>query len=271
MKLLPCLVLTTALLVAHTVQAQLNQPPPPPKSKTEAQSSSNPLKSIKKKEQDESKPSKPTKEQLNETHTLAIMEVEFGGAEHQIIFELLGDKAPKTVQNFIDNVDKGVYKGLAFHRAVDNYLVQTGDPASRDDAARESWGLSQESTIPGEFSLPHVSGSVAMARRGDKVNPSRRSDGTQFYFALGNMSNLNGQYSVFGQVVSGLEDLRAMSQTVTDTNDCPLERIEIKSIKIAEQKGPLITMSSAGGSKTSRITKPEAAKGALEKVLERIW
>jgi cyclophilin family peptidyl-prolyl cis-trans isomerase len=267
MKLFPCCLLSTALLLAPAMQAQLNQPPPTPKSKKSAASSS-PFGSLKKSNSSESKP-KLTKEQMNETHTIAIMEVEFGGADHEIIFELLGDKAPKTVQNFIENVDKGIYKGLAFHRAVDDYLVQTGDPASKDEGAREKWGLSEEYTIPGEFQLPHVAGSVAMARRGDKVNPSRRSDGTQFYFALGNMTGLNGQYSVFGQVVSGLEDLKAMSKVVTDTNDCPLERIEIKSIKVGEQKGPLITMTGSG--KNKRITRPEAAKGTLEKLIERVW
>ena len=91
-----------------------------------------------------------------------------------------------------------------------------------------------------------------MARRGDKVNPSRKSDGTQFYFALGNMTGLNGQYSVFGQVVSGLDDLKRLSKVVTDTNDCPLERVEIKKI-VVEQKGPLVTMNSTGG-KNKRMT-----------------
>lgn len=267
MKLLPCCLLSIALLLAPAMQAQLNQPPPTPKSKSAA-SSSNPFSALKKSDKPDTK-AKPTKEQMNETHTIAIMEVEFGGSDHQIIFELLGDKAPKTVQNFVENVDKGTYKGLAFHRAVDDYLVQTGDPASKDEGAREKWGLSQEYTIPGEFQLPHVAGSVAMARRGDKVNPSHRSDGTQFYFALGNMTGLNGQYSVFGQVVSGMEDLKAMSKVVTDTNDCPLERVEIKSIKIGEQKGPLVTMTGSG--KNKRMTKPEAAKGPLEKLIERVW
>jgi cyclophilin family peptidyl-prolyl cis-trans isomerase len=269
MKLLPCCVLSTALLLAPAMHAQLNQPPPEPKSKA-ASTSSNPLQSIKKTDDAPPKPAKPTKEQMNETHLLAIMDVEFGGNDHQIIFELLADKAPKTVQNFVDNVEKGTYKGLAFHRAVDDYLVQTGDPASKDQEAREKWGLTEDYTIPGEFQLPHVAGSVAMARRGDKVNPNRRSDGTQFYFALGNMTALNGQYSVFGQVVSGLEELREMSKGVTDSNDCPLERIEIKRIKVAQQKGPLITMGTGSG-KDKRITKPEAAKGTLEKLLERIW
>jgi hypothetical protein len=61
-----------------------------------------------------------------------------------------------------------------------------------------------------------------------------------------------------------------MSQVVTDTNDCPLERMEIKSIKVAQQKGPLITMTSGTG-KNRRTTRPEAAKGALEKLIERVW
>jgi cyclophilin family peptidyl-prolyl cis-trans isomerase len=262
--------LIAALLFAPLVRAQLNQPPPPPKSKT---TSSNPLDTLKKKSEKPvaDKPAKLTKEQMNEVHTLAVMEVEFGGSDHQIVFELLRDKAPKTVQNFIENVEKGIYPGMAFHRAVDDYLVQTGDPASKDNDARDQWGLTQEYTIPGEFALPHVSGSVAMARRGDKVNPSRKSDGTQFYFALGNMTGLNGQYTVFGQVVSGLADLKEMSQVVTDSNDCPLERVEIKKMKIVEQKGPLITMNGAGSGKDRRMTKPDAAKGTLEKLLERIW
>ncbi len=269
MKLLPCCLLSTALLLVPAAHAQLNQPPPPPKAKSTG--TSNPLKSIKKSDSSESKkPAKLTQEQLNEVHTLAIMNVDFGGSEHQIVFELLGNKAPKTVQNFVDNVDKGIYPGMAFHRAVDDYLVQTGDPLSKDDSSRDKWGLSQEGTIPGEFKLPHVTGSVAMARRGDKVNPDRRSDSTQFYFAVGNMSGLDGQYSVFGQVVSGLEDLRKLSQVVTDTNDCPVERVEIKSIKVVEQKGPLITMTSKGNGQ-KRETVPDAAKGPITKVLERIW
>jgi cyclophilin family peptidyl-prolyl cis-trans isomerase len=208
----------------------------------------------------------------NEVHTLAVMEVEFSGGTHEIIFELYTDKAPKTVANFIDNVDKGIYSGMAFHRAVDDYLVQTGDPLSKDNEAREKWGLSQEYTIPGEFKLPHVSGSVAMARRGDKVNPDRKSDGTQFYFALGNMSALNGQYSVFGQVIGGLDDLRQLSKVVTDSNDCPLERVEIKKIRVVEQKGPLVTVNSTGKDKgKSRVTRPQALKGPVEKFLDRVW
>ncbi len=210
------------------------------------------------------------KEKMDETHTLAVMDISFGGDTHQIIFELLAKGAPKTVGNFISNVDKGIYKGMAFHRAVDGYLVQTGDPASKDKNARERWGLTQEYTIPGEFKLPHEIGSVAMARRSDESNPEHKSDGTQFYFALGNMSNLNGQYTVFGKIVSGLDELKQLSNVVTDSNDCPLERAEISKIRIIEQKGPLVSLSSTKNKKGG-TTRPESLKGPLEKILDRIW
>lgn len=223
------------------------------------------------------KPEQPTatavkaaaKEKMDESHTLAVLDVTFGGGTHQIIFELLAKDAPKTVANFVGNVDKGIYKGMAFHRAVDNYLVQTGDPASKDDNARERWGLTQEYTIPGEFKLPHEIGSVAMARRGDEANPQRKSDGTQFYFAVGAMPNLSGQYTVFGKVVSGMESLQELSKAVADSNDCPLERAEITKIRIIEQKGPLVSLTSK--KKKGASTRPESLKGPVEKFLDRVW
>ncbi|CAN5682488.1 hypothetical protein BH11VER1_BH11VER1_16700 [soil metagenome] len=210
------------------------------------------------------------KEKLDEIHTLAVLDVTFGGETHQISFELLAKDAPKTVENFVGNVEKGIYKGMAFHRAVDDYLVQTGDPASKDNNARERWGLTQEYTIPGEFKLPHVIGSVAMARRGDAANPQRKSDGTQFYFAVGSMPNLSGQYTVFGKVVSGMESLQELSKVVADSNDCPLERAEITKIRIVEQKGPLVSLTSTKNKK-GVSTKPESLKGPLEKFLDRVW
>ncbi|MFZ4763389.1 MAG: peptidylprolyl isomerase [Roseimicrobium sp.] len=215
-------------------------------------------------------PAEAKKAKDNEVHTLAVMKIAFGGSEHDIVFELLESKAPKTVQNFVDNVDKGIYGGMAFHRAVDDYLVQTGDPSSKDDANREQWGLTQEYTIPGEFKLPHVLGAVAMARRSDKVNPERHSDGTQFYFVLGNMAQLNGSYTVFGQVVSGMEELKELSRVMTDSNDCPLERAEIKKIAVVQQAGPLVTFTKTGSDK-KRGTRPDALKGPLEKFLDRVW
>lgn len=205
-----------------------------------------------------------------EVHKLAVMDVKFGGNTETIMFELLPDAAPKTVANFIENVQSGSYKGLAFHRAIDNYLVQTGDPLTADDSKRNEWGTGgEDKTIPGEFKLPHKLGAVAMARRGDAVNPSRASNGYQFYFTLGNLSGLDGSYSVFGQVVSGIETLQAISRVPVDSNDCPLSRVEVKSIRVVDQKGPLIVMKESSGH--HRFTKPTAAKGPITRFIERVW
>ena len=84
------------------------------------------------------------------------------------------------------------------------------------------------------------------------------------------MSSLNGQYTVFGQVVSGLEWLERISRVPADSNDCPLERIEVKSVKVVDQKGPLIVLKTSNTGKR-RLTKPEAAKGPFERFIGRIW
>lgn len=210
-------------------------------------------------------------EEKKKIHTLAVMNVRTGRSNEQVMFELFPEQAPQTVKAFRENVESGTYNGLAFHRAVKDYLVQTGDPVSRDDNARERWGLSQQSTIPGEFKLSHTVGAVAMARRGDKTNPGRFSDGTQFYFVLGDMSALDGQYTVFGKVVSGMDVLRRISRSVTDSNDCPVVRVEIKKIQVVEQQGPMTALTSKGSGKLKHTTKPDALKGKMERFLERIW
>src|SRR6202043_3896134 len=124
-------------------------------------------------------PAKPVDPEKSKVHLLAAMEIQIGGGgTEQVLIELFPNDAPKTVNNFVNNVKKDFYKGLAFHRAIKDYLVQVGDPKSKDQNARDQWGLTQEYTIPGEPKLPHVLGSVAMARRNEKVNPKLDSDGT---------------------------------------------------------------------------------------------
>jgi peptidyl-prolyl cis-trans isomerase B (cyclophilin B) len=210
-------------------------------------------------------------EESKQKHLVGIMDFTFGHDSGEVLFELLPQDAPQTVENFRANADKNVYNGMAVHRAIKDYLLQMGDPASKDDNAREKWGLSEDSTIPAEIKLPHVVGSIAMARRGDKVNPDRKSDGTQFYFVLGNMSAMDGQDTVFGQVVSGLDVLRRIARSVTDANDCPVQRVEIKRLVVVEQRGPITALVTTTSHGKKHITKPEALKGPMERFLERIW
>ncbi len=216
-------------------------------------------------------PDDPTTWGKSEVHKLAVMEIMFGGAAQTVIFELHENDAPRTVGNFADNCASGAYNGLAVHRAIDSYLVQMGDPITADESARDRWGTGgEDKSVPAEIKLPHKLGAVAMARRGDKVNPERKSNGFQFYFALGNMAALDGQYTVFAQVVSGLEWLERISRVPADSNDCPLERIEIKSIKVVDQKGPLMVLRESSTGRR-RLTKPDAAKSKVTRFIERIW
>ncbi len=206
----------------------------------------------------------------DEVRKLAVMDFRIGKETRTVTFELFPGDAPKTVANFIANADSNFYNGLAFHRAIDSYLVQTGDPLTADKDARDKWGTGGQDRLPPEFKRSHKLGAVAMARRGDKVNPNRLSNDSQFYFVLGNMAALDGQYTVFGQVVSGLEELEALSYVPTDSNECPLDRIEIKSLRVVDHKGPLVVTRATGGS-DRKATKPFAAKGPFERLLERIW
>ena len=206
-------------------------------------------------------------------HKLAVMEIKFGGTRETVMFELYPQDAPQTVSNFLDNVETDAYNGLAFHRAVEGFIVQTGDPLTSDEGARERWGTGGEGkTVPAEIKRPHRKGAIAMGRKSDKVNPSKRSNGYQFYFALGHFGSLDGKYTVFGQVVSGIEVLERIAKMPVDSNDCPIARIEIASIKIIDHKGPLyVSQTSEGDDEQPRYTKPASAQGPVGRFLRRVW
>ena len=105
------------------------------------------------------------------------------------------DRAPGHVKNFKKLVSEGFYDGLVFHRVVEGFMAQGGDPSVTGTAF-------EEYTIPAEISgdLRHVRGTVAAARQGDPVNPERRSSGTQFYICYGPADWLDNKYSIFGYV-----------------------------------------------------------------------
>ncbi len=139
-----------------------------------------------------------------------------------ITIKLLKEDAPKHVENFIKLAESGFFNGLTFHRVVPGFVIQGGDPLGNgtggpDKAAMEkAYGGKipdylkpgpggKDYTLPAEIKAPHVDGAVAAARLGDQVNPQRRSSGSQFYICLGPQHFLDGQYTVFGQVISGMD------------------------------------------------------------------
>jgi len=164
----------------------------------------------------------------------------------RIVIELREDAAPQTVANFRELVRRHYYDGMSFHRLFPHQLVQTGDPKSRQgviDSVLQKVGLDfQDSdragtggpgyTTPAEIHLKLEKGSVASARLPDTINPTRASNGSQFFICIEPMSQLNGQYTVFGRVIEGLDQLDAISGLPVNSNDFPTERVVIQSIRL---------------------------------------
>ena len=117
-----------------------------------------------------------------------------------VTIQLLGEHAPKTVANFIKLAREGFYDGLTFHRVEPGVLVQGGDPRGNGTGGP---GYTVEAEIDPQ--LHHRVGTVATARLGDRANPERRSSGSQFYICLQPLPYLDGAYTIFGQVVEGLD------------------------------------------------------------------
>jgi cyclophilin family peptidyl-prolyl cis-trans isomerase len=114
-----------------------------------------------------------------------------------IVCELNAGEAPQTVNNFVYLARAGFYSGLTFHRVVPGFVVQGGDPLGKGNGGPGY-------TVPAEIGLLHEKGVLAAARLSDQVNPERASSGSQFYITLEKTPHLDGSYTVFGRVVSGM-------------------------------------------------------------------
>ncbi len=169
---------------------------------------------------------------------VAVMDIKIGKEKktQRVVLEFYEDAAPETVANFKKLARKKFYNGIAFHRVFPHILVQAGDPLSRKrDRVKVGTG-GPGYTLPPEFRRNHNAGAVAMSRLPDKINPARRSSGSQFYICLKPMPNLDGQYTVFGRVIDGMELLDLISTRPADTNDNPIDRVVIKSLKIVPRE-----------------------------------
>ena len=199
----------------------------------------------------------------------ALMLVEINGVKRKVVIQLNPAVAPKTVANFKKLAGEGFYDGLAFHRAIKNYIVQTGDPNTKDEDKRDQWGLTDAGyKLAPELKGLHTKGAVAMARPGDISAADKSSSGSQFYVSLRTQKRLDGNYTVFGQVTTGLEVLEAASAVTVDTNDTPIRRVNVKSIRIVTEDSPDLAPDPLDSQKKTRLN---ADKGFFEKLIERIW
>jgi peptidyl-prolyl cis-trans isomerase B (cyclophilin B) len=152
----------------------------------------------------------------------------------------LYDETPLHKENFIKLVNEKFYDGVLFHRIIQNFMIQTGDPNSKQAKAGEMLGNGGPGyTIPAEIvpGLSHKRGAVAAARMGDQVNPKRESSGSQFYIVDGanGAPHLNGAYTIFGEVVSGMETVDKIAAQSKDNRDRPLNDIKIIEARIVQE------------------------------------
>lgn len=168
--------------------------------------------------------------------------------------------------NFLKLVENHTYDGLLFHRVIKNFMVQAGDPKSRDAKPGQPLGDGTLGyTVPAEFrpELIHKRGALCAARQGDQVNPKKASSATQFYIVqgqvwddktldmmeqrfgkkftaeqrkvyttMGGTPHLDGDYTVFGEVVDGMEVVNKISDLPCDRMDRPVEDVKIISVKV---------------------------------------
>jgi peptidyl-prolyl cis-trans isomerase B (cyclophilin B) len=182
---------------------------------------------------------------------------------------MLYNQTPKHRDNFLSLVEEGAYDSLLFHRVIKDFMIQGGDPESRNAVKGQLLGDGDRPyTLPAEFRLEdgifHRRGALAAAREGDDVNPEQRSSAMQFYIVwgrvfdddrldyvqqrmdeitggkvkytkemresyktVGGTPHLDGMYTVFGEVVSGMDAVDAIQQVATDENDRPMEDVRI--------------------------------------------
>lgn len=143
---------------------------------------------------------------------------------------------PKHRDNFVKLVNEKYYDGVRFHRVIEGFMIQTGDPYSRDTAKVDLWGQGgPDYTVPAEFvnQYWHKKGAIAAARKGDLANPKKASSGSQFYIVHDENAclHLDGQYSIFGEVIDGLEVIDRIATVETDYYDRPMEDVLIESIR----------------------------------------
>lgn len=153
----------------------------------------------------------------------------------------LYSKTPKHRDNFAKLVSENYYDGIRFHRVIEGFMIQTGDPFSRDTAKINAWGTGgPDYTVPAEFvnEYWHKKGALAAARKGDLANPKKASSGSQFYIVHDENAclHLDGQYSIFGEVIEGLEVIDVIAAVATDPYDRPYEDVIIESIRPVEEE-----------------------------------
>ncbi|PIR98405.1 MAG: peptidylprolyl isomerase [Candidatus Colwellbacteria bacterium CG10_big_fil_rev_8_21_14_0_10_41_28] len=152
-----------------------------------------------------------------------------------VVIDLFEDEAPITSGNFLKLAKEGFYNGTRFHRVIEDFMIQGGDPLSKDPNQKSLWGTGgpgyqfEDEVVPG---LSNVSGTISMANAGPGTN------GSQFFLNVADNSFLDGRHTVFGKVVNGMDVVMAMSGVETEgkgTMDRPREDLILEEINVIEE------------------------------------
>jgi peptidyl-prolyl cis-trans isomerase B (cyclophilin B) len=162
---------------------------------------------------------------MNEPKEVAVIKT----SEGEMVAEFWPDVAPKTVENFKKLAKSGFYDGTAFHRVIKGFMIQGGDPLTKDESKQSRWGTGDPGyKIDAEFNKKsHERGVLSMARSQDP-----NSAGSQFFICHGNPKFLDGQYTAFGKLIKGDDVLEKIATTKTLPGDRPEKRMNVESIKI---------------------------------------
>jgi cyclophilin family peptidyl-prolyl cis-trans isomerase len=161
------------------------------------------------------------------------------GTEYGEMVVMLYDATPKHKENFLKLAKDGYYNGTTFHRIIKNFMIQGGDPNSKDGDPFNDGNGGPGYTIPAEFvdTLTHVQGALAAARMGDGVNPKKESSGSQFYIVENPTGTpfLNMNYTVFGKVIKGIDVVQKIADLPRDRADRPTNDVKM-TIKVKKMR-----------------------------------
>ena len=199
--------------------------------------------------------------ETTEMENTQIVEPEFDiVTTHGTMRIKLYNKTPKHRDNFKKLVAEKYYDDIRFHRVIEGFMIQAGDPFSRDTSMIAMWGQGgPDYTVPAEFvnEYWHKKGALAAARKGDMANPTKASSGSQFYIVHDENAclHLDGQYSIFGEVVDGLDVIDKIAAVPVDRMDRPYEDVKIITVKpVVTEPEPAAEPSDSAAVKPSEQT-----------------
>lgn len=157
------------------------------------------------------------------------MEVTLNTNKGVIKLELYGEQTPKTVENFTKLAKEGFYDQTKFHRVIESFMIQGGDPQSKEDELQDMWGtggpgyMFEDEIVEG---LSNVTGTISMANAGPNTN------GSQFFINVADNVFLDGKHAVFGKVIEGMDVVMEISKVEKNERDVPNDPVVIESVSL---------------------------------------